>query len=201
MRILKVAIWPFFACIIFFLTLLLFREHIAPKEMQLSPKGIKISFYLLEAAERGSAARKSPATPPNAKEIQVTAKRASGISLEGAKILWVDDNPQNQEYERKAFGALGVQFILAESTEKALAELSKQQFQLVITDFKRADDERAGYTLLIAIKKVRNSPPVIIYSSASTPQLEEEAKQMGAFAETNQPERLFNLAIDAIKAQ
>ncbi len=199
-RIIKVIVWPIIVAIIFFLTLLLFKGQIAPKEMQLNSKGIKISFYLLEAAEheRPGTATKSA---PNVRKIQETAKRGSAVSLEGAKILWVDDNPENNQYERKALEALGVQFTLATNTDEALLKLSNQRFQLVITDFKRADDERAGYTLLMAIKKLTNPPPVIIYSGGATPQFEREAKEMGAFGETTGPEHLFNMTIDAIKAQ
>jgi CheY-like chemotaxis protein len=196
-QIVKLLALPVFALLV----LLLFKNRIAPKEMQLNGTGIKISFYLLQAAERGGPTNKPPETPPNAREIQATAQRASSISLQGTKVLWVDDNPPGQEYERKALGALGVQFILSTSTEDALVQLSKQRFQLVITDFKRADDERAGYTLLEAIMKIANHPPVIIYSSSSAPQFEAEAKAMGAFGETTGPERLFNMAIDAIKGQ
>src|SRR5215831_5349545 len=174
MPIIKVIAWPILFVILFLLTLLWFKGQIAPKEMQLNSKGIRISFYLLEAAERersGTATKSAP----NVREIQKTAKRGSAVSLEGAQILWVDDNPENNQYERKALEALGVQFTLATNTDEALLKLSNQPFQLVITDFKRADDERAGYTLLMATKKLTNPPPVIIYSAGTTPQLAREA--------------------------
>jgi len=196
-QIVKIAAFPVFAL----LALVLFKDKIAPKEMQLDGKGIKISFYLLQAAEHRDPTNKPPDSFPNARDIQATARRASSISLQGTRILWVDDNPQNEEYERQALGALGVQFVLAINTADALAQMSKLQFQLVITDFQRSDDFSGGYTLLEAIKAMSNPPPVIIYSSASTPSYEAEARGKGAFGETNQPELLFNMAIDAIKSR
>lgn len=193
-QIVKVLVWP----VVLLLILLIFKGTSVPKELQLDAKGIKISFYLLQAAERGGPANKPPEAPPNTVEIQDAAKRASGLSLEGAKVLWVDDNPQNQEYERSALAALGIQFVLARSTSEALPILKSQTFRLVITDFKRVDDDRGGMTLLEEVKKLQSPPPLIIYSGSASPEYEAEAKKRGAFGETNQPQRLFSLAIDAI---
>ena len=196
-QVLKVLVWP----IALLVVLALFKETSVPKDIELSAKGIKISFYLLQAAERGGPAQEPPKSPPNPKEIQEVARKASDLSLDTARILWVDDNPENNQYEREALAALGIQFVLAKSTSEALPLLSSERFQLVITDFKRRDDERAGYTLLEEVKNLKNPPPVIIYSSSASRGFEEEAKKRGALAETNQPQRLFSLAIEAIVAQ
>src|ERR1700687_3723225 len=95
-QILKIIVWP----LLVLMALVIFREKSVPKEIELDTKGLKISFYLLEAAERGGAANEQPKNPPDPKEIQATAQKASTISLDGVIVLWVDDNPQNQEYER-----------------------------------------------------------------------------------------------------
>ncbi|ROL87132.1 hypothetical protein BK636_05440 [Pseudomonas chlororaphis] len=180
------------------LILLLFRDRIAPKEVALNATGITISFYLVQAAERGGPSNTPPSTPPDTKEIQDVARKASTLSLNETKILWVDDNPQNQVNERKALSALGIQFVLAENTTEAIPLLANQQFDVVITDFKRADDDRGGYTLLDKVKKLPNPPPLIIYSSSASPELEADARKRGAYAETNMPQRLFSLAIQAV---
>lgn len=196
-QVLKVIVWP----VALLLILVLFKDISVPKDIELNEKGIKISFYLLQAAETGGPNGKPTETPPNTKDIQDVARKASTISLDRAKILWVDDNPQNQEYERNALSALGVTFVQARSTAEALPLLQSQQFHLVITDFKRVDDERAGYTLLKEVRSLKTPPPLIIYSSAASPEFEAEAKSLGAIAETNQPQRLFSLAVEAIVRQ
>ncbi len=190
----KILVWPLFLLAVLFL----FRGVIAPRDFSLNEKGILISFYLLEAEKRGGPANAPPKNPPDAREIQATAKEASEINLGSRRVLWVDDNPQNQEYERQALSALGIQFVLAESTAKAIPLLGSQKFDLVITDFKRADDPQGGYTLLAEVKKVSPTTPVIIYSASATPELEQEARQRGAYAETNQPQRLFSLSVAAL---
>lgn len=196
-QILKVTIWP----LALLLVLVLFKGTSVPKEIELNEKGIKISFYLLQAAEIGGPNGTPPDSPPNTAEIQDVAREASTISLDRARVLWVDDNPQNQQYERNALSALGVKFVQARSTSEALPLLKSQLFDLVITDFKRVDDARAGYTLLREVSGLKSPPPLIIYSSAASPEFEAEAKRLGAFAETNQPQRLFQLAIEAIRGR
>jgi CheY-like chemotaxis protein len=121
--------------------------------------------------------------------------------LQGAKVLWVDDNPDNNSYERSLLEQLGVRFVLAKSTDEAVSLLRGQKFHLVITDFARVGDGKAGYTLLDEVKKMKlePSPPLIIYSSSANPKFIAEAKERDAFAETNQPQELFNKAIDAIR--
>src|SRR5262245_61463123 len=47
------------------------------------------------------------------------SKRAE-IETRSNHILWVDDRPDNNVYERKAFEAVGLKFTLARSTEEAL---------------------------------------------------------------------------------
>jgi DNA-binding NtrC family response regulator len=121
------------------------------------------------------------------------------VSLNGARVLWVDDNPENNVYERNALETLGVQFSLARSTEEARRLLASDPFQLVITDFARADDARGGYTLLEDVRKLSAAPPLIIYSGSSTSEFETQAKTRGAYGETNEPLKLFDMAISAIK--
>ena len=196
-QVLKVLVWP----VALLLILVLFKDKSVPRDIELNEKGIKISFYLLKAAESGGPSGKPPETPPNSKDIQDVARKASTISLDKATILWVDDNPADQQYERGALSALGIKFVQAKSTAEALPLLRSQQFNLVITDFKRADDERAGYTLLKEVRSLPHPPPLVIYSAAASPEFEAEAKKMGALAETNQPQRLFSLAIEAIAGQ
>src|SRR5664279_819204 len=53
--------------------------------------------------------------------------------LEGSHVLWVDDRPDNNRYERQALEALGVRFTLSISTEDALERLRRQQFDLIIS--------------------------------------------------------------------
>jgi hypothetical protein len=72
-------------------------------------------------------------------------------------VLWVDDRPDNNIIERRSMAAYNIDFVLAQSTGQALAELRKQQFDAIISDMGRPPDSRAGYTLLEAVRGSRGS--------------------------------------------
>src|SRR5262249_45803950 len=74
-------------------------------------------------------------------------------------ILWVDDRPDNNIIERRSMAAYNIDFVLAQSTGQALAELRKQQFDAIISDMGRPPDSRAGYTLLEAVRGSGDKTP------------------------------------------
>jgi CheY-like chemotaxis protein len=127
-----------------------------------------------------------------------------GVRLDEKVILWVDDHPENNNYERQAFSELGAKVIIAVSTEEALHELQLQHVDVIISDFERVGDPKAAYTLLSEVRKKSNAPPFIIFSGSSTQQFEVEAKRRGALGETNLDKELFDLvarAVDTRKKQ
>ncbi len=70
--------------------------------------------------------------------------------------LWVDDNPQNNIHERRAFEGFGVVFTLAESTTEALHYLSyapSRDFAAIISDMGRREGPREGYVLLDTLRQ------------------------------------------------
>lgn len=199
-RIVQTISWPVVVLVVVLVVFYNAKSFIAPKELELTPKGLKISFFLLQAAERGGPDGATPPySPPDLKNIEATAREASKLSLEGTEVLWVDDNPEYQVYERNALEQLGVKFTLAKSTGEAIPLIKQHKYRLVITDFARSDDPNAGYTLLSELKKLQPSTPLIIYSASANQQFIAEAKQKGVFTETNQAQVLFNEAINAIK--
>ena len=104
-----------------------------------------------------------------------TLQRASG-----AWALWVDDRPDNNVYERRSIEALGVRFVLATSTDDALDRISKQHFDVIISDMGRPPDPRAGYTLLDRLRSAGNRTPFVIYAGSSAPEHKAEAQRRGA---------------------
>jgi CheY-like chemotaxis protein len=106
-------------------------------------------------------------------------------------VLWVDDNPDNNIYERRAMEAYNVKFELAVSTGEALAKLRNTRFDAIISDMGRAGDSHAGYTLLEALRGSRDETPYFIFSSASNPQYLALAQSKGAKWSTNVSEVLI----------
>jgi CheY-like chemotaxis protein len=117
---------------------------------------------------------------------------------EGATVLWVDDNPDNNRFERKALEAVGLRFVLSTSTEDALKVIDEQNFDLIISDMGRPSDRNAGYTLLDALRSHGDQTPFIIYMGRSTPDLRAEAGNKGAQGLTDLPNELFQLVLSTI---
>ncbi|MCX9073910.1 MAG: response regulator [Candidatus Methanoperedens sp.] len=118
--------------------------------------------------------------------------------LSEASVLWVDDKPENNIFERKSLEALGIRFTISKSTEDALEKLRLQRFNAIISDMGRPSDPKAGYTLLDALRKSNIKTPFIIYAGSNKPEHKEEAKRRGAQGSTNDPKELFQLIINAI---
>jgi CheY-like chemotaxis protein len=115
-----------------------------------------------------------------------------------ASILWVDDRPSNNIYERKSLEALGVRFTLSTSTEDALEKIRGTHFDAIISDMGRPPDPRAGYTLLDQLRESGVKTPFIIYAGSSAQKHKEEAKRHGALGSTNNPQELFQLVTAAL---
>ena len=117
------------------------------------------------------------------------------------KILWVDDRPDNNVFERKALESLGLEFTLALSTDEALRVLSTRRFAAIISDMGRKEGPREGYTLLEALRAMDKLTPFFIYAGSNTPQHRREAATRGAQGSTNTPSELFELVTRALPSR
>jgi len=98
---------------------------------------------------------------------QVTPKKREETLDWKSHVLWVDDRPNNNIYERHAFEALGIRFTLALSTNEALDVLKNNRFAAIISDMGRQEGQREGYVLLDAIRSQGNQTPFFIYTGYS----------------------------------
>lgn len=115
-----------------------------------------------------------------------------------ATVLWVDDRPNNNIYERQSLEALGVSFVLATSTDEALDKIKRQKFDVIISDMGRPPDQRAGYTLLEKLRASGNQTPFVIYAGSNAPEHKAEARSCGALGSTNRASELFGYVLAAI---
>jgi CheY-like chemotaxis protein len=113
------------------------------------------------------------------------------------RILWVDDKPNNNIYERRSMEAYHIDFDLAVSTREALAKIELNKFDAIISDMNRVPDRRAGYTLLGALRGRENRTPFFIYAGADAKRRRNAALARGADGSTNDPAELI---ADVLKA-
>lgn len=113
-------------------------------------------------------------------------------------ILWVDDRPNNNIYERRAFEAVGLRVTLAMSTNEALDLIKRNKYAAIISDMGRNEGPREGYVLLDAIRREGNQTPFFIYTGSNLPKHRLEAFEKGAQGSTNNPEELFQMVMKTI---
>lgn len=106
-------------------------------------------------------------------------------NLIGRSILWVDDNPANNELAVRALRKLQLEVEQATSTEQGLQEMGRRHYDLIISDMGRGDNMRAGYELLEAVRARGNQQPFLIFAGSDTPEFRREAKGRGAQLSTN----------------
>jgi len=113
-------------------------------------------------------------------------------------ILWVDDRPNNNTYERQAFEALGFTFTLALSTREALQHLDGQEFCAIISDMGRKEGPREGYVLLDEIRRRGIRTPYFIYAGSNALEHKNETEKHGGQGCTNNPQELFEMVTRAL---
>jgi CheY-like chemotaxis protein len=123
--------------------------------------------------------------------------QANGTA-EISTVLWADDCPNNNVYERQALEAVGINVVLAVSTEEALEKLNQQKFDAIISDMGRPPDKQAGYTLLDKLRSSGNQTPFVIYAGSKAPEHIVESRRRGAIGCTNNPNELFEMVLAAV---
>jgi len=122
------------------------------------------------------------------------------------KVLWVDDNPDNNIWERQALESYGVEFVLAQSTAEAVQKWQEKEeeegpFTAIISDMGRVGDAQAGYTLLSIVKEAPIQVPYFIYTAANHQEslFSHHAKVRGAQGLTSDPDALVAMVVAAIR--
>jgi CheY-like chemotaxis protein len=110
-----------------------------------------------------------------------------------ARILWVDDEPDNNIYETLALEELGKFVTKATSTEAARTYLGRMDFAAIITDLGRRDDRDAGLKFIREVRASGSRTPIIVYT-ADASGVPSEVRQAGPDAIVDLP----NVLIDEV---
>lgn len=160
-------------------------QHVLLEEIYRIVKG-----KLDQASESVPAGRESERTQ--------AARRAERIAslIQGARILLVNDVPQEMSYVVSLLKSLKLSVTTTTSTEHALAELHGPTFNVVISDMRRNGDDGAGLTLLQDMRSSRITTPVIFTVGRYQP---ERGVPGGAFGITNRVDEVLNLVFDVLE--
>jgi CheY-like chemotaxis protein len=132
--------------------------------------------------------------------VNKTALTDKNLKLEKwrNRILWVDDRPENNVYERRAFESQGIEFSLALSTNEALEILCSNKYAAIISDMGRKEGAQEGYVLLEKIRKSGDKTPFFIYAGSNLPVHKKLAREKGAQGSTNQAQELYSMVMNMI---
>lgn len=177
----------------------------------------QLQKLIVGAVSLAAATKKDNDSSSNFEEVSSAARNVAGNFLAGLqasqtavsdvhsdwhkRILWVDDRPDNNTFERQAMEAMGLDFTLALSTDEALQILSKRRFGAIISDMGRKEGPKEGYRLLEALRATDSSTPFFIYAGSNSPQHKREASLRGAQGYTNTAQELIEMVTRALQAR
>jgi CheY-like chemotaxis protein len=147
--------------------------------------------------------RAAEEVPAVAGALQAARSTSSGLRraeqvgnvLRGARVLWVDDHPENNAWERELFRSLGVVIVSVESTRSALACLQAESFDVAISDIRRDHEPLDGIEGAVQIHDAMPTLPVVFYiQELTTSQIPEPASGI-----TNEPNELLHLVLDRLE--
>jgi len=196
--LIKSLIWPVCLLIVFFVTrkkLGSFIENIS--ELKLKAGGVEASAIssreqIKAAALLGAASTKEDSDVDTGEIANAVLELATKPrKSKSPRILWVDDIPSNNDYERQALERMGIEFNISTTTEDAIQKLKKSDYDLIISDMGRPPDARAGYTLLDQLRTSGNKIPFVIYAGSRSPEHQRESVSRGAIGCTNRADELF----------
>ena len=101
------------------------------------------------------------------------------------RVLWVDDQPENNQALAADIERRGVHVSYALSTSLALTLLTKNKYLAVISDVGRREGAREGFHLLDSMRSRGDQTPFCFFASLNAKALWEEALLHDAQDSTN----------------
>jgi CheY-like chemotaxis protein len=201
LEILPSILWFIFVLVLFILFYKRIRDELLPRLGGIKAAGVEFSFVenSIEAAiEFGEKSAKwDVKVPEKDKKAALNRAKRHLDTLRDAKILWVDDYPENNRNERRMFRQLKADIDIAKNSNEAMEMLRCEIYDLVISDIARDDkDDLDGLQFLSELRKTGDETPVIFYIGVM-----EAGKGVPehAFGITNRPDQLLHLTLDALE--
>lgn len=114
-------------------------------------------------------------------------------------ILWVDDHPENNQWEIDVLNNNGIKVYTSTNTKQAMQMLRMYQYDLVISDMGRQQDYTAGLALLQQMRQQNNNTVFILYSNPVSEQKRELVQEFGGQFAIEKRSNLFK-AINEVLA-
>lgn len=141
------------------------------------------------------------------RDVATESRLSAGVSADARReqprpryILWVDDNPYNNLWERRALESYGIHFTLALDTDEAKRLLAgDHRFAAIISDMGRPGDGSAGLTLLKWLhENTQQRLPYYIYTTPQIAKRKLTAEAPQPQGMTADPDALVEMVVTAL---
>jgi CheY-like chemotaxis protein len=114
-------------------------------------------------------------------------------------VLWVDDNPQNNQAPAAVLKAVQANVVQVKSTRQALAQLTARKFDAIVSDMGRWEGPLEGYALLEQVRQMGLLTPFFFFSTGGGRQEHVAmARQRGADGSTSSVSELLQQLHEAL---
>ena len=175
----------------------------APSDFKNEDNYVKMQMSVVASLTAAAAKGDAGASEAQLHRIVETVRAAGPPAITSGDgwrdhILWVDDRPENNTYERQAFETMGLRFTLALSTNEAFERLSQAKFAAIISDMGRREGPREGYALLDRLRQEGDRTPLFFYAASNAPEHKRETREHGGQGCTNNGQELFEMVTRAV---
>jgi len=165
-------------------------------KLKVTKEGFEVEIEGVLGYLREAAKRKGTVKPD---EVMVRRELyAIRRKLPTLKVLWVDDNPTWNLFERLAFASAGVFIDSYTNNGDAISVLEAGGFELVISDLNRTGKTETGWELLNELRRLRPKMPFVFYVSHIDDEIRERVQKLGADI-TNDPAQLVQLVLTHVR--
>jgi CheY-like chemotaxis protein len=171
------------------------RDELLPRIGGLEAFGVVVTFARQEL-DRIIEERDAQVSEQERSHVMRRAQRLAPV-LQGARILWVDDQPENNRTEQRILTTLGVEVDSVRSTDEALNRLKQASYDVLISDMAR-DTPDAGLQLLGEARKRGSMLPTVFYVGYADPARGTPPYALGI---ADQPADLLHYVFDALERQ
>jgi CheY-like chemotaxis protein len=134
-RLIPTVLWVTVALVVVFAFRDVIRQQLLPRMSGFKAFGVEATFAR-EQLDKAVEKQDVDVSPDDRSQVIRRAERHSDI-LQGARILWVDDNPGNNIYVVELLNSFAVFVHQVRTTAEALSALAHDQYDLAISDMER----------------------------------------------------------------
>jgi CheY-like chemotaxis protein len=116
--------------------------------------------------------------------------------IHGRRVLWVDDQPSNNFYERMALAQMGLTVDVATTSEEGLSAATHLYPDVILSDIQRGEQPDAGLQFLHMVRNAGIATPLIFYVGRLD---RGRGAPAGAFDITDQPDEILHLVLDVLE--